>query len=185
MKVKDRFNECHQPHVLGLRKFEDPRAAFWVMQGFWSDEKEYLAVDERYFVHQVLVLAIVALWACHSGEISKEECYAALGQCEQKSSYLLQFNFFLYNQKNNCFYTGLEDEDYYWDEDQFKIYDEVYDTYSFSRIVEHAKKKSNEYLSEKGKDATFKGHMDYCLEGCDDFLAGMLEYSFSLIRLTP
>ena len=104
----------------GLQQFDDVRVAFWVMSGEWGDE-EVVVIDERIFLERVLFQAINALWLKEVGVYSEEVCSSLLWKSEQKSHYLIDFNFFIYCKKNNCLYTCLKNDKFEWDERRLKI----------------------------------------------------------------
>ena len=96
-------------NVFGLQSFTDPSEAWKVMSsGFGSYEIDLQTLNDKTFVKAVMEQIIIRVVDYKTGRISREELEFSLGvHSEAMDSYMVNFNFFLYSQKNKKFYTSI------------------------------------------------------------------------------
>ena len=100
-------------NVFGLQSFTDPNEAWKVMScDFGSYEINLQILNDNTFVKAVMEQIIIRVVDYKTGRISREELEISLGvNSEAMDTYMVNFNFFLYNQKNKKFYTSIIETD--------------------------------------------------------------------------
>ena len=96
-------------NVFGLQSFTDPNEAWKVMScDFGSYEINLQILNDKTFVKAVMEQIIIRVVDYKTGRISREELEFSLGvSSESMNTYMVNFNFFLYSQKNKKFYTSI------------------------------------------------------------------------------
>ena len=92
-------------NVFGLQSFIDPSEAWKVMSsGFENYEIDLQILNDNTFVKAVMEQIIIRVVDYKTGRISREELEFSLGMNpEGMDTYMINFNFFLYSQKNKKF----------------------------------------------------------------------------------
>ena len=157
MRKKEAFeNECYY----GIQKFYKPQDAFCTMSDFWGQGMccgtENLVVGEHHFLERILERITVKLFDCEEKKVSKENCSYALGTSKLKTlDYLLDFNFFFFSARNQCFYTSrMEFKDdfvYQWNQRQWGYYYEIYSSYHFDKFVKYVREEIKRHKMTLGK----------------------------------
>ena len=100
-------------NVFGLQSFTDPNEAWKIMScDFGSYEINLQILNDKFFVKAVMEQIIIRVVDYKTGRISREELEFSLGvNSEAMDTYMVNFNFFLYSQKNKKFYTSIVETD--------------------------------------------------------------------------
>ena len=100
-------------NVYGLQSFTDASEAWKVMSSdFGSYEIDLQILNDNTFVKAVMEQIIIRVVDYKTGRISREELEFSLGvNSEAMDTYMVNFNFFLYSQKNKKFYTSIIETD--------------------------------------------------------------------------
>ena len=129
-------------NVFGLQSFTDPSEAWKVMSsGFGSYEIDLQILNDKTFVKAVMEQIIIRVVDYKTGRISREELEFSLGMNrEGMDTYMINFNFFLYSQKNKRFYTSIIETDNglcsgALSEDEKALFNELYTTYHFDDLI--------------------------------------------------
>ena len=129
-------------NVFGLQSFIDPNEAWKVMScDFGSYEINLQILNDKTFVKAVMEQIIIRVVDYKTGRISREELEFSLGvHSEAMDSYMVNFNFFLYSQKNKKFYTSiLETKNACYSgalsEEEKALFNELYTTYHFDDLI--------------------------------------------------
>ena len=129
-------------NVFGLQSFTDPNEAWKVMScGFGSYEINLQILNDKTFVKAVMEQIIIRVVDYKTGRISREELEFSLGMNrEGMDTYMINFNFFLYSQKNKRFYTSIIETDNglcsgALSEDEKALFNELYTTYHFDDLI--------------------------------------------------
>ena len=129
-------------NVFGLQSFTDPNEAWKVMScDFGSYEINLQILNDKTFVKAVMEQIIIRVVDYKTGRISREELEFSLGEnSEAMDTYMVNFNFFLYSQKNKRFYTSIIETDNglcsgALSEDEKALFNELYTTYHFDDLI--------------------------------------------------
>ena len=123
-----------------------------------------LYLDDDAFERIIIERSIILRCKHKLGKITEEELMRKLGIGNGMiSDYLLDFNFFLFSEKTNRYYTSRmefrDDRRYRWSKRQWDIYYELYEAFSFDKLVAAAmiifEKELEDYLNENGEDGMF------------------------------
>ena len=100
-------------NVYGLQSFTDASEAWKVMSSdIGSYEIDLQILNDNTFVKAVMEQIIIRVVDYKTGRISREELEISLGvNSEAMDTYMVNFNFFLYSQKNKKFYTSIIETD--------------------------------------------------------------------------
>ena len=156
MRSKEEFeNERH----FGIQKFQEPQDAFTTMSDFWGEGtygSENLVVGEHNFLERILERIAEKQFDCEEKKVSKQNCSYALGTSKLNTSdYLLDFNFFFFSERNQCFYTSRmefrDDAVYQWNQRQWGYYYEIYSSYHFDKFVKFVREeiKTHKMINDK------------------------------------
>lgn len=129
-------------NVFGLQSFTDPNEAWKVMScNFGNYEINLQILNDKTFVKAVMEQIIIRVVDYKTGRISREELEFSLGvNSEAMDTYMVNFNFFLYSQKNKKFYTSIIETDNACcfgtlTEDEKALFNELYTTYHFDDLI--------------------------------------------------
>ena len=129
-------------NVFGLQSFTDPNEAWKVMScGFGSYEINLQILNDKTFVKAVMEQIIIRVVDYKTGRISREELEFSLGvNSEAMDTYMVNFNFFLYSQKNKKFYTSIIETENACcsaalSEDEKALFNELYTTFHFDHWI--------------------------------------------------
>ena len=129
-------------NVFGLQSFIDPNEAWKVMScDFGSYEINLQILNDKTFVKAVMEQIIIRVVDYKTGRISREELEFSLGvNSEAMDTYMVNFNFFLYSQKNKKFYTSIIETENACcsatlSEDEKVLFNELYTTYHFDDLI--------------------------------------------------
>ena len=129
-------------NVFGLQSFIDPNEAWKVMScDFGSYEINLQILNDKTFVKAVMEQIIIRVVDYKTGRISREELEFSLGvNSEAMDTYMVNFNFFLYSQKNKKFYTSIIETENACcsaalSEDEKALFNELYTTYHFDDLI--------------------------------------------------
>lgn len=152
-------------NVFGLQSFTDPSEAWKVMSsGFGSYEIDLQILNDKTFVKAVMEQIIIRVVDYKIGRISREELEFSLGMNrEGMDTYMINFNFFLYSQKNKRFYTSIIETDNglcsgALSEDEKALFNELYTTYHFDDLI----RRSLDFV--KSKSSLFEQYENDLLE---------------------
>ena len=144
MRSKEEFQN---ERYFGLQKFNTPEEAFKVMEGIWGeinhdDSKELHIFTDEAFLSTILSRAITIYLDYKEGEKTEEALNRAFGLGEDIDDTLLDFDFFLYSQKGNCYYTCRmsikDDAVYMWNDRQWGYFEELWEAYSLKEVIKEA-----------------------------------------------
>ena len=152
-------------NVYGLQSFTDPSEAWKVMSSdFGSYEIDLQILNDKTFVKAVMEQIIIRIVDYKTGRISREELEFSLGvNREGMDTYMVNFNFFLYSQKNNIFYTSIVEtangscSDALSEEEKV-LFNELYTTYHFDDLI----RRSLDFV--KSKSSLFEQYENDLLE---------------------
>ena len=129
-------------NVFGLQSFTDPNEAWKIMScDFGSYEIDLQILNDKTFVKAVMEQIIIRVVDYKTGRISREELEFSLGvNSEAMDTYMVNFNFFLYSQKNKKFYTSIIETENACcsaalSEDEKALFNELYTTYHFDDLI--------------------------------------------------
>ena len=129
-------------NVFGLQSFTDPNEAWKVMScNIGSYEINLQILNDKTFVKAVMEQIIIRVVDYKTGRISREELEFSLGvNSEAMDTYMVNFNFFLYSQKNKKFYTSIIETENACcsaalSEDEKALFNELYTTYHFDDLI--------------------------------------------------
>ena len=129
-------------NVFGLQSFIDPNEAWKVMScDFGSYEINLQILNDKTFVKAVMEQIIIRVVDYKTGRISREELEFSLGvHSEAMDTYMVNFNFFLYSQKNKKFYTSIIETENACcsgalSEDEKALFNELYTTFHFDDLI--------------------------------------------------
>ena len=129
-------------NVFGLQSFIDPNEAWKVMScDFGSYEINLQILNDKTFVKAVMEQIIIRVVDYKTGRISREELEFSLGvNSEAMDTYMVNFNFFLYSQKNKKFYTSIIETENACcsgalSEDEKALFNELYTTFHFDDLI--------------------------------------------------
>ena len=152
-------------NVFGLQSFTDPNEAWKVMScGFGSYEINLQILNDKTFVKAVMEQIIIRVVDYKTGRISREELKFSLGvNSEAMDTYMVNFNFFLYSQKNKKFYTSIIETENACcsaalSEDEKALFNELYTTYHFDDLI----RRSLDFV--KSKSSLFEQYENGLLE---------------------
>ena len=144
MKSKEQFEN---ERYFGLQKFDTAEEAFSVMEGIWGernedDSKELHILTDETFKTSILSRAILIYLDYKEGEKTEEELNKAFGLGEDINDSLLDFDFFLYSQKSNCYFTCRmsmkDDAVYMWNDRQWGYFKDLWEAYSLKEVIKEA-----------------------------------------------
>ena len=144
MRTKKEFEE---ERYFGLQKFNNPGEAFGVMEGIWGeinhdDSKELHIFTDEAFVNTILSRAITIYLDYKEGEKTEESLNKAFGLDEDIDDSLFDFDFFLYSQKTNSYFTCRmsikDDAVYMWNDRQWGYFEELWEAYSLKEVIKEA-----------------------------------------------
>ena len=145
----------------GIQAFDTPEEAFGLMASSWSNQsaESMQILNDRQFARMIEARVITILVEAMLGKVSKEKCKESLGLGLKINDYLLDFNFFLYSSNNQRYYTSFmefkDDFCYLWSERQWSIFEELYQTYCFDKLVNYGLEFIEEHsylIDEYGED---------------------------------
>ena len=129
-------------NVFGLQSFTDPNEAWKIMScDFGSYEIDLQILNDKTFVKAVMEQIIIRVVDYKTGRISREELEFSLGvNSETMDTYMVNFNFFLYSQKNKKFYTSIIETKNACcsgalSENEKALFNELYTTYHFDDLI--------------------------------------------------
>ena len=146
----------------GIQTFDTPEEAFGLMAFHWTDRsyERMFVLNDRQFIKMIGERIIRIVVETMLGRVSKEKCKESLGLGLKINDYLLDFNFFLYSSNNQRYYTSfMEFKDDFcclWSERQWSLFEELYQTYSFDKLVNYGLKFIEEHsylIDEYGEDS--------------------------------
>ena len=145
----------------GIQAFAAPEEAFGLMAFHWTDRsyERMFVLNDRQFIKMIGERIIRIVVETMLGRVSKEKCKESLGLGLKINDYLLDFNFFLYSSNNQRYYTSFmefkDDFCYLWSERQWSIFEELYQTYCFDKLVNYGLEFIDEHsylIDEYGED---------------------------------
>ena len=145
----------------GIQAFDTPEEAFGLMAFHWTDRsyERMFVLNDRQFIKMIGERIITIIVDSILGRVSKEKCKESLGLSIKVNDYLLDFNFFLYSSTNQRYYTSFmefkDDFCYLWSERQWSIFEELYQTYCFDKLVNYGLEFIEEHsylIDEYGED---------------------------------
>ena len=152
-------------NVFGLQSFIDPNEAWKVMScDFGSYEINLQILNDKTFVKAVMEQIIIRVVDYKTGRISREELEFSLGvSSEAMNTYMVNFNFFLYSQKNKKFYTSIIETENACcsaalSEDEKALFNELYTTFHFDDLI----RRSLDFV--KSKSSLFEQYENDLLE---------------------
>ena len=152
-------------NVYGLQSFTDASEAWKVMSNdFGSYEIDLQILNDNTFVKAVMEQIIIRVVDYKTGRISREELEISLGvNNEAMDTYMVNFNFFLYSQKNKKFYTSIIETDNACcsgalSENGKALFNELYTTYHFDDLI----RRSLDFV--KSKSSLFEQYENDLLE---------------------
>lgn len=152
-------------NVFGLQSFTDPNEAWKVMScDFGSYEINLQILNDKTFVKAVMEQIIIRVVDFKTGRISREELEFSLGMNrEGMDTYMINFNFFLYSQKNKKFYTSIVETKNgscsgALSEDEKALFNELYTTFHFDDLI----RRSLDFV--KSKSSLFEQYENGLLE---------------------
>ena len=152
-------------NVFGLQSFIDPNEAWKVMScDFGSYEINLQILNDKTFVKAVMEQIIIRVVDFKTGRISREELEFSLGMNrEGMDTYMINFNFFLYSQKNKKFYTSIVETKNgscsgALSEDEKALFNELYTTFHFDDLI----RRSLDFV--KSKSSLFEQYENGLLE---------------------
>ena len=152
-------------NVFGLQSFTDPNEAWKVMScGFGSYEINLQILNDKTFVKAVMEQIIIRVVDYKTGRISREELEFSLGMNrEGMDTYMINFNFFLYSQKNKKFYTSIVETKNgscsgALSEDEKALFNELYTTFHLDDLI----RRSLDFV--KSKSSLFEQYENGLLE---------------------
>ena len=152
-------------NVYGLQSFIDASEAWKVMSSnFGSYEIDLQILNDKTFVKAVMEQIIIRVVDYKIGRISREELEFSLGMNpEGMGTYMINFNFFLYSQKNKKFYTSIVETENgscsgALSEDEKALFNELYTTYHFDDLI----RRSLDFV--KSKSSLFEQYENGLLE---------------------
>ena len=129
-------------NVFGLQSFTDPNEAWKVMScNIGSYEINLQILNDNTFVKAVMEQIIIRVVDYKTGRISREELEISLGvNNEAMDTYMVNFNFFLYSQKNKKFYTSIIKTENACcsgslSENEKALFNELYTTFHFDELI--------------------------------------------------
>ena len=129
-------------NVFGLQSFTDPNEAWKIMScDFGSYEIDLQILNDKTFDKAVMEQIIIRVVDYKTGRISREELEFSLGvNNEAMDTYMVNFNFFLYSQKNKKFYTSIIETENACcsaalSEDEKALFNELYTTFHFDDLI--------------------------------------------------
>ena len=146
----------------GIQAFDTPEEAFGLMAFHWTDRsyERMFVLNDRQFIKMISERIIRIVVETMLGRVSKEKCKESLGLGLKINDYLLDFNFFLYSSNNQRYYTSFmefkDDFCYLWSERQWSIFEELYQTYCFDKLVNYGLEYIEEHsylIDEYGEDS--------------------------------
>ena len=152
-------------NVFGLQSFIDPNEAWKVMScDFGSYEINMQILNDKTLVKAVMEQIIIRVVDYKTGRISREELEFSLGEnSEAMDTYMVNFNFFQYRQKNKKFYTSIIETENACcsgalSEDEKALLNELYTTYHFDDLI----RRSLDFV--KSKSSLFEQYENGLLE---------------------
>ena len=145
----------------GIQALDTPEEAFGLMAFHWTDRsyERMFVLNDRQFIKMIGERIIRIVVETMLGRVSKEKCKESLGLGIKVNDYLLDFNFFLYSSSNRRYYTSFmeykDDFCYLWSERQWSIFEELYQTYCFDKLVNYGLEFIDEHsylIDEYGED---------------------------------
>jgi hypothetical protein len=131
---------------------------------FGSNEINLQILNDKTFVKAVMEQIIIRVVDYKTGRISREELEFSLGvNSEAMDTYMVNFNFFLYSQKNKKFYTSIIETknaccSSALSEDEKALFNELYTTYHFDDLI----RRSLDFV--KSKSSLFEQYENDLLE---------------------
>ena len=155
MRTKKEFEE---ERYFGLQKFNKPEEAFGVMEGIWGDynaddsKNLHILTDETF--EKVIASNALKLYLDYKeGNITEEKLNRAFGLDEDIDDSLFDFDFFLYSQKTNSYFTCRmsikDDAVYMWNDRQWGYFEELWEAYSLKEVIKRTIKAAKEAGSEE------------------------------------
>jgi len=155
MRTKKEFEE---ERYFGLQKFNNPGEAFGVMEGIWGeinadDSKNlHILTDETF--EKAIASNVLKLYLDYKeGDITEEKLNRAFGLDEDIDDSLFDFDFFLYSQRTNSYFTCRmsirDDAVYMWNDRQRGYFEELWEAYSLKEVIKRTIKAAKEAGSEE------------------------------------
>ena len=152
-------------NVFGLQSFIDPNEAWKVMScDFGSYEINLQILNDKTFVKAVMEQIIIRVVDYKTGRISRKDLEVSLGiNSKAMDTYMVNFNFFLYSQKNKKFYTSIVETENACcsgalSENEKALFNELYTTYHFDDLI----RRSLDFV--KSKSSIFEQYENGLLE---------------------
>lgn len=155
--------------IYGLKSYTDGREMWKVMTSKWSDTDEDFGIhNDSRFERALGARVLGRMLEYENGEISEEVLHGSLNLgCI--SDYLLGFNFFLYSEKANKWYSSIvfynnhaieADE---CTEEHFQICDELFELYNIGAITIKAMAffKKNRDLVKENSEKLYKAFLEF------------------------
>ena len=156
-------------NIYGLKSFTDGREMWKIMTSKWSDTDEDFGIhNDSRFERALGARVLGRMFEYENGEISEEVLHRSLNLgCI--SDYLLGFNFFLYSEKANKWYSSLvfynnhELEVDECTEEHFRICDELFELYNIGAITMKAMAffKQNRDLVKENGEKLYKTFLEF------------------------
>ena len=155
MRTKKEFEE---ERYFGLQKFNKPEEAFGVMEGIWGDynaddsKNLHILTDETF--EKAIASNVLKLYLDYKeGDITEEKLNRAFGLEEDIDDSLFDFDFFLYSQRTNSYFTCRmsirDDAVYMWNDRQWGYFEELWEAYSLKEVIKRTIKAAKEAGSEE------------------------------------
>lgn len=131
-------------YTFGIQKVKTATEAFDIMDNEWGEMQSYgyseLRIGKNAFLDNIYYRTSEIYTKYLTGEYTEDKFKAALGLNDEYTiDELLEFNFFLYNEENNCYYTSMMEfgDDYLsvLSDRQWEIFYEIYDVYRLKDYV--------------------------------------------------
>ena len=142
MRSKKAFEE---ERYFGLQKFNKPEEAFKVMEGIWGeingdrDSNNLHILTDETFEKAIISQALEIYLNYKEGKKTQKEFETAFGMNDDITSELFDFDFFLYSQKTNCYFTcrmTMKDDGVdIWNERQWGYFEELWELYSLKSVI--------------------------------------------------
>ena len=143
----------HNPKIYGLHSYTDPQKAWEVITSDWEHEAGIQILHDKNFERAIIEQAIIGIaFFSNKGFPIIEKLEDKYSISDFLSSYLTDFNFFLYSEKSGKFYTSIVyDGNKYYDgdytEDELNIFLELSSLYNFKNLLSKAVKFIRQHLS--------------------------------------
>ncbi len=141
-------NEVEDQYHWGIQKFKNAQDAFNNMSQEWGENImrfEHLTILTDESFEKIIKSRALDVFGEHKwGKIDHEQLNNSIGRGKYRNDRLLDFNFFLYSQRSDSYYTSImefkDDFVFLWSKRQWKIAKELWNLYSFDSLINEAEK---------------------------------------------